>query len=191
MSGKPKTETNNGSSQKEQSTGWINAKAMFYVVTRIMAPSLSDFSLTKRAMINYAINCWKKYVKDLTDDDIEVLSHLDRVFKRTGMFSGKVQSALPECMPYIPGTSLSKSFRQTLKDQSIVVKGFLLLNYDNIGVDVEYRETGAETYEFVLEGSVLETVIRLNKKLPEEFVINLGAKKDKGYGIVNVRLNYL
>nr|AHA92085.1 hypothetical protein [Los Azufres archaeal virus 2] len=141
------------------------------VVTRLYAPYLSPLEFIRKKEIQSVLECYKKH-ENPTEDDLEVLSHLDRAFRRDFF-----------CRPYVPMSMLSGALREVSPE--IVVRGeVLILPREHVLVESKITPHYRMTAEY-LEPTMLEfnAVARLPKELEgKPLQIRMGGGAAKGFG---------
>ena len=165
-----------------QMQGFLQADMNMLVITRIVAPKITDFRK------NFEIQTLKKFYEslynDLTEKEKELIEHLDRAFRRTAFG-----------MIWLSTSSISKALRLATNDNSIIVKGIILVDPKLVSIYAEYRSTpqgpSMEVYEYIREGSMINARVLINKRLESPYIIGLGAKRDKGFGQVKVEFKYI
>jgi hypothetical protein len=141
------------------------------VVTKIYAPHLSSIEFVKKKEINNIIECYKKQ-ENLSDDDLEILTHLDRGFKRD-IF----------CRPYLPASPVSGALRDVISD-AVVRSDPIILPKDKILIETKitphYRMIAEYLAPVTLQFSVVAKIPKEyeNKPIP----IKIGGGASKGYG---------
>ena len=161
-----------------QTNEFVPVDLKLTVLTRIVAPKLSDFR--KSDEIAKLLECYKSVYQDLSDDEIELIKHIDRAFKRDAL-----------CRPWISTNVLSAAFREILNDQSITFRGVIFIDPKSIGIYAEKRPSGLEVYEYIKEGTTIDARVLVNsKELSGPYIIMIGAKRTKGYGQVKIELSY-
>jgi hypothetical protein len=145
--------------------------AQLIVTTRLYAPYLSPIDFIKRKEIESVIECYKKMEKP-TDDDLEILRHLDRAFRRDYF-----------CRPYLPMSVLSGALREISSE--VIVRGeALILPRDHVLVESKITPHYRMTAEY-LEPAMVEFSVTAH--LPKEIEgktlqIRMGGGASKGYG---------
>lgn len=166
-------------SQTQQ--GFYQADMNMLVITRIVAPKLTDFR--KSIEIQNIKKFYESVYTDLTEKEKELIDHLDRAFRRTAFG-----------MAWLSTSSISKALRVVTNDNSVTVKGIILVDPKLISIYAEYRSTtqgsSMEVYEYIREGSVINARVLINKRLEGPYILALGAKRDKGFGQVRVDFKY-
>lgn len=167
------TQTN----QKPKNGEFIPVDVSITVITRVVAPWISKFK--KAEEIGRLLDCYRKVYQDLNDDEIKLIQHIDRAFKRSAM-----------CMPWISASVISAAIKESTGDKTVNVRGVIFVDPKLVGVYAEYRPTGLEIYEYIREGSILTSRMLINKRVEGPITATIGAKRQKGYGQVRIDLFY-
>ena len=157
--------------------GFVPVNLTLTVITRVVAPWISDFR--KAEEISRLLDCYRKVYPDLDEDEVKLIQHIDRAFKRSAM-----------CVPWISASVISSAIKEVTGDKTVNVRGIIFVDPKLIGVYAEYRPTGLEVYEYIREGSVITSRMLINKKIEGSFTTSIGAKRQKGYGQVRIELSY-
>jgi hypothetical protein len=142
------------------------------VITRIYGPHLSSIEFIKKKQVNYIIECYKKQ-ESLTEEDINLLTHLDRAFPRDAF-----------CRPYLPMSPISGALRELAPDA--VVRGEpIILPKDRIMIEARVTPKYRMMSEY-LDPVVLQ--FTAFAKIPKEFEnkqiqLKIGGGSAKGYGL--------
>ena len=169
--------TQNVNQKAKNGNEFIPVDVAISVITRVVAPWVSDFR--KSEEIGRLLNCYKKVYQDLDEDEIKLLQHIDRAFKRDAT-----------CTPWISSSVISAALKEATGDKTVNVRGIILVDPKLVGVYAEYRPTGLEIYEYIREGSILTSRMLINKRVEGPFTVTIGAKRQKGYGQVEIELSY-
>ncbi len=141
------------------------------VVTRLYSPHLSSNEPTKKKQVSYIIECYKKQ-EDLSQESIELLTHLDRAFPRDVF-----------CRPYLAMSPISGALRELAPD-AIVRGDPIILPKDRIMIEArvtpKYRMMAEYLDPVILQFSAMA-------KIPKEFEnkqiqVRIGGGSAKGYG---------
>jgi hypothetical protein len=145
------------------------------VVTRLYAPHLSSVEFIKKKEIKEIIECYKKD-SDLSEEDLESLTHLDRGFPRDIM-----------CRPYLSVAPVSGALREIAPD-AIVRGDPIILPKDRIAIEVKTTPKYRMMSEYLEPVRLQFTAIaRLPKDLENKpLQLKIGGGSAKGYGLTIV-----
>ena len=168
---------NVGNQKPKNGNEFIPVDVTISVITRVVAPWVSDFR--KAEEIDRLLDCYKKVYQDLDEDEMKLIQHIDRAFKRDAT-----------CTPWISSSVISAALKEATGDKTINVRGVIFVDPKLVGVYAEYRPTGLEIYEYIREGSILTSRMLINKRVEGPIMTSIGAKRQKGYGQVRIDLFY-
>ncbi len=163
--------SNHESKNKVENNEFKKYTVELTVLTKLYAPNLSSVEFIKEREIQNLIECYKRN-NNISNDDLELLKHMDRAFPRDLL-----------CRPYLSVAPISGALKEIIPD-AIVRGDPVFLPSDKIMIEAKVTPRYRMMAEYLEPVKMQFTAFA---KLPKDFEnkpinIKIGGGSAKGYG---------
>lgn len=156
---KPTSQVENRPERQFEKQSEYRYLAVLYIHTDYVAPSLGS-GLSKKLKLNDIKAWYRKFVKDISDDDLEYIDHLDRGFKRDS--AGNI---------VVFGDTISGAMRNIIP--GVIISGFFTFSPECVRTESEHvnlkgsagKKETLQNYEYIAPGCYSKNVIMSNTDL--------------------------
>ncbi|MCY0874691.1 MAG: hypothetical protein OWT28_00160 [Firmicutes bacterium] len=139
------------------------------IITPLISPALSPNKYMKQLMLKDLEKCYDSELKDL-------VIHLDRAFERTST-----------CDALISTSAITGALRTQYREyENIIVTGIITVPKNYIRIATKKAGVSLTNYEYIIPGTKIQTTLTFTQNVKLPLILRLGAKKNKGYGIVKL-----